>query len=354
MSANEVVVGKPRYSIICTLRNNYRCFYEELLDHIVSQTDNNYECIFIVDERDVNWVQVPDARFKVIRLETQLPLAQKRNIGIKNAIGEYIIFCDADDYLDKELLYSFSKIIDQYLPDLIIPEVSRNAQDLECQNQHSIDESNIVNDKERIIDTFFSRYLYTSTQSEFLLDACWGRAFKREILINNGIYFYEEPCRAEDALFVNDFVICATSIYFVAGYIGYYWRLNENSEMFNVNSFFYNIVPFANKLSSQLKQVPERYSKDLYFYVSYRIVSQGILFCKAQYKKQIDKDTFEILLSKSAPANSFCEECLKKTAWKYGILNKILCMLYSYKLYSMFYLTFCTKQTMKNTKERKL
>ncbi len=344
MCANEGVVSKPRYSIICTLRNNYKCFYAELLDHIVSQTENNYECIFILDERDVDWVKVPDARFKIIRLETQLPLAQKRNIGIKNAIGEYIVFCDADDYLDKELLYSFSKIIDQYSPDLIIPEVSRNAQDFKCQNQHSIDELNLVNKKERIIDTFFSRYLTTSAQSKFLLDACWGRAFKREILINNGIYFYEEPCRAEDALFVNDFVVCATSVYFVAGYVGYYWRLNENSEMFNVNSFFFNIVPFANKLSQQLNNVPEIYSKDLHYFISHLVISQALIFCKARFEKRIDKATFVSLLNNSAPRKSFCRECLKKTSWKYGIKNKVLCLMYSISFYSMVYFLFYIRQ----------
>ena len=348
MSANEIVVDRPRYSIVCTLRNNYRCFFEELLDHFVSQAEDNYECIFIVDEDAVDWVKTPDSRFKVTYLDEELPLAQKRNIGIEKAVGDYIVFCDADDYFDKNLLKTFSEIIDHYAPDLIIPKVSRNKQDFAKQNQHSIDISNLIDDKEKIIETFFSRYLFGKAQSnELLLDACWGRAFKREILIENGISFLSEPCRAEDALFVNDFIVKANSVYFIEDYIGYYWRLNQKSEMFNVNSFFFNIVPFSNKLLLQVKSVPEIYSRDLYFYISYRIISQAIIFCRAKYKNQIDKTTFNMLLDNSAPYGSFCRECLNKTSWKYGFVNKFLCLLYSLRLYSVFYLFFCIKQRLK-------
>lgn len=344
MNIDEILVKKPRFSIICTLRNNYRCFYDELLNHILCQNEGNYECIFIVDEADVDWVKVPDSRFKVVFLDKELPLAQKRNIGIDKAVGEYIIFCDSDDYLDAGLLGVFSEIINEYSPDFIVPKVTRNKDELNNTNKHSIDKENLINQKEKIINAFFSRYLIKNKPSEFILDGCWGRAFKRDVIAENGIYFLEEPCRAEDALFVNDFVVCAKSVYFAGDYIGYYWRLNQNSEMFNVNSFFFKIVPFANKLLLQLKNVPEIYSKDLYCYISKLLILQANIFCKSRFEKQINKEIFCSLLKNSAPSQTLCKKCLRKTSWKYGIKHKVQCLMYSYNLYSMLYLSFYIKE----------
>jgi len=335
MSTNN----SPRYSIICTLRNNYRCFYDELLEHIINQKEKNFECIFIVDETEVDWVKVPDARFQLVRLNEETPLAIKRNIGIKRALGEYIIFCDADDYLDKDLLQIFSGIIDQYSPDMIIPNCSRNPEDFISEKSHIIEKKNLLDNKDEIIKVFFSRYLPSSPQP-VLLDGCWGRAFKRETLVKNNIHFHEEPCRAEDALFVNDFALCSSSVYIITDYFGYYWRMNCQSEMFNVNSFFYNIVPFVDKLSQQIKNVPQTFTKDFYYYVTSLIISQVKTFCNARSNKKIDRKNFISLMKKTAPKGSLCEKYLKKISWKYGKKHKILCFIYSCKLYSLFYFLY--------------
>ena len=328
---------QPRFTIICTVRANYRCFFDELLSHIVSQTEKRFECIFITDQPGLDWVKGPDDRFIVICLNNELPLAQKRNIGIQNSNGEYIIFCDADDYFDKNLLTIFSDIIDHTNPDFILPKVSRNPDVFAFNNNHVASSEHFLDNKEEIVDCFFSRYLAGNDNTEYIFDGCWGKAFRRSILMEKEIRFLEEPCRAEDALFVNDFVLNLKTVCFIDDYYGYYWRLNNNSEMFNVNSFFYNIVPFTNKLVTQLKLVSDYYSKDFAFYISLRVVLQAKLFCKARINNEISKKVLYQLLNKSAPQKSLCAKCLKNVSWKYGSKHKVLSILYYLRLYALFY-----------------
>lgn len=352
MTSNVLNKGTPLFTIICSLRNNYQCFFEELLGHIVSQRYENYQCIFITDQKDVDWVKRPDERFEIINLSQEYSLAKKRNIGIENAKGEYIIFCDADDFLDENILFFFSKIIKRFQPDFILPKTTRKLDDLGKRNKCIVEESSFFDNKDLIIKSFFSRYLINGDNHVFILDGSWGRAFKRDIIINNNIRFLEKPCRAEDALFVNDFVLKTNSVYFASDYYGYYWRINSNSEMFNVNSFFFNIVPFVEKLSIQMNSVSKEYSKDFAYYVATLATSQIGDFCYALSKKKINKKEFKELLDKTAPKQTLCYKTMKKLSLKKSIKKKVICILYSMRLYSIIYLLF--RLSFKNPALRRL
>lgn len=346
----EAENDQPLFSIICSLRKNYQCFLNDLLLHIVNQSFERFECIFITDEKEIDWIRIPDGRFKLIHLEKEEPLAKKRNIGIEKSKGEYIIFCDADDYLDDNLLHLLAQIVHSYHPDYILPKITRNPEEIEQQGKHILDESNLFEDRNKIIDIFFSRYLSAFTDRTFRFDGSWGRAFKRSIIKDKNIRFFEEPCRAEDALFVNDFVLNINSVYLIPDYFGYFWRINNKSEMFNANSFFYNIAPFAERLYLQLKKVPSKYSTDFEFYISRRVVSEAGAFCKARFYKQIDKKDYILLLDKCAPKKSVCSMCLKRVGWKYGVRNKILSMFYFCRFYGILYFVFFVAEKMKKAK----
>lgn len=86
---------------------NAENFLQPLMDSIVLQTYTNYEVIFVDDGSQDNSVQVvrnqiaKDNRFRLLlRPEDQIKGAPTcRNIGMREAKGEYIIFFDADDII---------------------------------------------------------------------------------------------------------------------------------------------------------------------------------------------------------------------------------------------------------------
>ena len=299
-------VKSPVFSIICTLQKKYECYFNELTDSIEKQTFCDFECIFINDEKENQWIVVPDKRFKVIILENEYGLGQKRNIGISEATGKYVIFCDADDFLPKTLLQTFYDISNRFNADFIVTKTTRKESDL-IDNNHVIKRDNYFCDKSQIDDIFFGRYLYDRYYKfGFIFDGCWGRAFRRSILLDNSIRFLEEPCRAEDALFENDYVQHIESLYLTFDYYGYFWRTNQGSEMFNINSFFYNINPFLKKLFEQLSNCDPKYSEKIKDYALDLIFKQFYKFYDAYKGKKITKRKFVEKLDEMLEKDSEC------------------------------------------------
>jgi len=87
---------------------NYGRFLSETLDSVLRQSYDDFECI-IVDNgstdntSDIILPYLQDTRFKYIKQEN-LGVSVARNVGLKQAKGEYILFLDADDLIEKDKL----------------------------------------------------------------------------------------------------------------------------------------------------------------------------------------------------------------------------------------------------------
>lgn len=92
-------------------------YLRKCLDSLVSQSMNNIEFILVDDGstddsgRICDEYAKTDARFKVVHQKNG-GLAVARQTGLENAVGEYIIVCDSDDWADPDMywkLYSSAK-----------------------------------------------------------------------------------------------------------------------------------------------------------------------------------------------------------------------------------------------------
>ncbi len=99
MPAVSVIV--PVYKVEPYLR---RC-----VDSILAQTFTDFELILVDDGSPDNCGAIcdeyaeKDSRVKVIHKKNG-GVSSARNMGLDAARGEYIYFCDGDDYIEKELL----------------------------------------------------------------------------------------------------------------------------------------------------------------------------------------------------------------------------------------------------------
>lgn len=92
---------KPDISVIVTNYNNSK-YIEECLISLKAQTFKNFEALVIDDGSADNSLEIinkcisGDDRFRLFAINhIGFPLA--KNVGLDNAIGDYIIFLDADD-----------------------------------------------------------------------------------------------------------------------------------------------------------------------------------------------------------------------------------------------------------------
>lgn len=94
---------KPKISVILPVYNS-EAYLSATLDSILAQTCDNLEIICINDgstdsSKDIlQSYQLKDNRIKIISTSNNGP-GPARNIGIEAATGDYLTFCDADDYL---------------------------------------------------------------------------------------------------------------------------------------------------------------------------------------------------------------------------------------------------------------
>ena len=113
-----------RISVIITV---YNCesYIKKCAISLFEQTLDDIEYIFINDATPDNSVQIiydvvkdyphRKSETKIINLEKNGGVAKARQIGVSQASGEYIIHCDSDDWVDKDMyerLYNKAKETD--------------------------------------------------------------------------------------------------------------------------------------------------------------------------------------------------------------------------------------------------
>ena len=96
-------------SIIITYYKK-KIFLEKTLNSIYNQTYQNYELLFVYDDKDRNdlkFVKKCLSKFrnkKLIINKKNLGVAKSRNLAIKHSKGEYLAFIDSDDIWKKNKL----------------------------------------------------------------------------------------------------------------------------------------------------------------------------------------------------------------------------------------------------------
>lgn len=130
------------------------------LNSLINQTYNNIEIIVIndgsIDNTLTEIAKVKDDRIKVISIANG-GVSNARNIGLANATGDYIMFADADDYLELTAISKLVNIVNEKNVDIIRfngyaqnEKHEFNSIPFECQDNLILDS----NDYDNIIKFF--------------------------------------------------------------------------------------------------------------------------------------------------------------------------------------------------------
>lgn len=112
-----------KFSIIIPVYNTEK-YIEKCLNSIVNQSFSDFEVIVINDGSTDNSEKIIDvfcSKYKFITKYNKENggLSDARNYGISKSKGDYLIFVDSDDYIDKNLLFELNKTIEYKKYDLI-------------------------------------------------------------------------------------------------------------------------------------------------------------------------------------------------------------------------------------------
>ena len=176
-----------KISVIVPIYNAEK-YLARCLDSILTQADENVELILVNDgskdksEEIINtYLGRYKAAIKHIKKENS-GVANTRNVGIEKATGDYIIFVDSDDYIDKNLFQSLKLYIEQGL-DIIKYKAIIETEEEEKIGQLEGPTFDVTTGEEA-----FSKLCF----EDEMVDALWVYAFKRELFTKNKLKFLKD------------------------------------------------------------------------------------------------------------------------------------------------------------------
>ena len=275
----------PKFSIVIPVYNVEK-YLKRTLDSVFNQTYQDFEVIVVNDgctDKSMNIAKKYKA--KIINNQ-RVGVSEARNIGAKQATGEYLLFLDSDDYWDKDLLEMINKNLENK-PDLVRFQVRT------------------VTDKKEITDYNEDEFTGLTGIAAFnkivnfhFIESIWCYAIKRS-------YYEREKFKFKKDMIHEDFgltplmIIKANKVNSIS-YIGYnYYRrtgsiMNTNDYSWTqrkVHDFYYHY--------QYLKKEIEKVKGDTSVFKSYIANSMLKKICELdkkdyqEYKKRIKKDKVE-------------------------------------------------------------
>lgn len=188
-------MSTPLISIIVPVYNVSR-YIERCARSLFEQSLNDIEYIFVDDSTQDNSIEIlksiladyPDRinQVKIVSHRENRGLAAARNTGLRHANGEYIVHCDSDDWVERDM---YEK--------LYLEAKSSNADIVSCDYIIEYDTTqsfwNEVSelpqeDKLQLLETYISR-CYT---------VIWNKLVRRDLYLENSIMAYEGLDFCED------------------------------------------------------------------------------------------------------------------------------------------------------------
>lgn len=189
----------PKITIIVPVYNAEN-YIKKCIVSIISQTYNDWECLLIDDgSTDKSFdickeYEKKDKRIRVIHKENG-GVSSTRNRGIIESKGDWVFFLDADDYLMTNYLYHLTRNFENV--DLVISGFERIG-----SKNDKVSFSHFG-----IFDNEGFGKLLNDKYSCFPFWYCWGRLYKKSILINNKLIFKEGLYYHEDTDFLFNYLL---------------------------------------------------------------------------------------------------------------------------------------------------
>ncbi len=272
-------------SIIVPVYNTEK-YLHRCVDSILEQTYTDFELLLINDgSTDLSGVicdeyAMRDSRVRVFHKENG-GVSSARNLGLDNAKGEWVAFCDSDDYVYPSWLQNYSIIENESQYDFVCQGIDTDKPLCETTDKCSyvLDFKGVVSDG--VIELYKVK----------LLGYLHNKAFRIRIINDNYIRFDTRLNFREDEVFIIQYLFYCNNIISVPR-IGYHYFVPDWSKYDKCDDYLIRFL-----LYKGYKQVPsisdaivEKYLLDL---VGYIINSYQRNECNYNRLKIIQQETYK-------------------------------------------------------------
>lgn len=243
----------PLISIIVPIYNAEK-YINRCIQSILRQTFNGWELLLVNDgstdksSEICNEYAAKDNRIRVLHKENG-GVSSARNYGIRYSRGKWLTFIDIDDYVQDSFL------------EILVKEV--DVADLIVSGAHYINDKISFLPPDRLVDISDDLPFLDEQLCSIYLMTCWAKLFKRNFIINEGLYFDKLLRIGEDTEFVLRYLRYIKTIKFVHT-LGYYYNDEEKYKLFK---YALSANDFSNHVSlilGSLNQLKEKYNYSFY------------------------------------------------------------------------------------------
>lgn len=187
----------PKFSIVVPIFKVEQ-YLERCIDSLVNQTLKDIEIILVDDGSPDRCPEIcdnyakQDRRIKVIHKKNG-GVSAARNDGLNVAQGEYIIFCDSDDWMELnacELLYNVGTVKNA---DVVVGDINRIIGNKVIYNQYFADEFYYTEREDMnklVMADIYQNYCHNPPKTSTIgYGGPWNKAVRRQFLLENKICF---------------------------------------------------------------------------------------------------------------------------------------------------------------------
>lgn len=244
-------MSEPKISIIVPVYNTKK-YLAKCLESLIYQTFEEIEIICINDgstdaslELLKNYEAI-DGRIRIVE-QNNKGLSETRNVGIKNASANYVMFLDSDDWIDLKTCEVAYKTIIEQKADIVMWSYVREFGNKTLPKKifDSNDKQIIFEDNEaKIIHRRMVGLVDYELRNPENIDAlvtAWGKIYRKDIIVENNIKFVDtKEIGTEDALFNLYAFGYAKKIIFINEYFNHYRKDNLQSLTSNYKEKLYS------------------------------------------------------------------------------------------------------------------
>lgn len=208
---------------------NAEQYLHRCIDSILAQSYTDFELLLIDDgSKDASGdicdeYAAKGTRVRVFHKENG-GVSSARNLGLDNAQGEYITFCDADDYVSEDWLAAYSEAIASNV-DLAIQGYYAFDGDNTVEKQLQPHSGNSIEAKRQLVVDLFAQEIY------YYL---WVKLFRRDLLEAHHIRFDKQSVLGEDTQFISKYLEYVVSFKCIDS-LGYYYILPSQKKIYGAN-----------------------------------------------------------------------------------------------------------------------
>lgn len=176
---------KPKLSIIVPVYNVEK-YLHRCVESLLSQTLQDIEIILVNDGSPDNCANIcdeylrKDTRVRVIHKENG-GLSDARNVGIKIASGEYLMFVDSDDFIELDACYELYNVASKKFPEILVGGANKKIGSNEVKME-------FTNSTCKTINTSYD-FVKEQLTSKTMYMAAWMNIYRTDFIINNNLYF---------------------------------------------------------------------------------------------------------------------------------------------------------------------